>query len=58
LLAFLSAVVTRRSDLQRYLELIGGGGTGKSTFMALAKALAGEENAVSSQLRTTRIESI
>jgi putative DNA primase/helicase len=51
LLAFLSAVVTRRSDLQRYLELIGGGGTGKSTFMALAKALAGEENAVSSQLR-------
>jgi len=51
LLAFLSAVVTRRSDLQRYLELIGGGGTGKSTFMALAKALAGEENAISSQLR-------
>jgi putative DNA primase/helicase len=51
LLAFLSAVVTRRCDLQRYLELIGGGGTGKSTFMALAKALAGEENAVSSQLR-------
>jgi phage/plasmid-associated DNA primase len=51
LLAFLSAIVTRRSDLQRYLELIGGGGTGKSTFMALAKALAGEENAVSSQLR-------
>ena len=51
LLAFLSAVVTQRSDLQRYLELIGGGGTGKSTFMALAKALAGEENAVSSQLK-------
>jgi phage/plasmid-associated DNA primase len=51
LLAFLSAIITRRSDLQRYLELIGGGGTGKSTFMALAKALAGEENVVSSQLR-------
>jgi phage/plasmid-associated DNA primase len=51
LLAFLSAIVTRRSDLQRYLELIGGGGTGKSTFMALAKALAGEENVVSSQLK-------
>jgi putative DNA primase/helicase len=50
LLAFLSAVVTRRSDLQRYLELIGGGGTGKSTFMALAKALAGDDNAVSSRL--------
>jgi phage/plasmid-associated DNA primase len=51
LLCYLSAIVTRRADLQRYLELIGGGGTGKSTFMALAKALAGEENTVSSQLR-------
>jgi phage/plasmid-associated DNA primase len=51
LLCYLSAIVTRRADLQRYLELIGGGGTGKSTFMALAKALAGDENAVSSQLR-------
>jgi len=50
LLCYLAAIVTRRSDLQRYLELIGGGGTGKSTFMALAKALAGDENAVSSQL--------
>jgi putative DNA primase/helicase len=50
LLAFLAAIVTRRSDLQRYLELIGGGGTGKSTFMSLAKALAGEDNAVTSRL--------
>jgi phage/plasmid-associated DNA primase len=50
LLCFLAAIVTRRSDLQRYLELIGGGGTGKSTYMALAKSLAGEENAVSSRL--------
>ncbi len=51
LLAFLSAVVTRRADLQRYLELIGGGGTGKSTVMALARALAGAENTASSQLK-------
>lgn len=51
LLCFLSAIVTRRADLQRYLELIGGGGTGKSTFMALAGALAGGENSVSSQLK-------
>jgi putative DNA primase/helicase len=50
LLCYLAAIVTRRSDLQRYLELIGGGGTGKSTFMALAKALVGEENAVTSRL--------
>jgi putative DNA primase/helicase len=51
LLAFLAAIITRRADLQRYLELIGGGGTGKSTYMALARALAGADNTVSSQLR-------
>ncbi len=51
LLAYLAAIVTGRADLQRYLELIGGGGTGKSTYMALAKALIGGDNAVSSQLK-------
>ena len=51
LLCYLAAIVTQRSDLQRYLELIGGGSTGKSTFMSLAKALAGHENTVSSQLK-------
>jgi putative DNA primase/helicase len=51
LLCYLAAIVTSRADLQRYLELIGGGGTGKSTYMSLAKALAGEQNAVSSQLK-------
>ncbi len=51
LMAFLAAIVTRRSDLQRYLELIGGGGTGKSTVMALARALTGSDNTVSSQLK-------
>lgn len=51
LLAYLAAVVTGRADAQRYLELIGGGQTGKSTFMALATMLVGEENTVSSQLK-------
>src|SRR4028119_1120009 len=51
LLAFLNCIVTRQSKYQRYLELKGGGGTGKSTFMGLARALAGEENTVSSQLK-------
>jgi putative DNA primase/helicase len=51
LMAYLAAIITRRSDLQRYLELIGGGGTGKSTFMALARALTGSDNTVSSQLK-------
>jgi len=50
LLAYLSAIVTSRSDLQRYLELVGGGGTGKSTYMALAQELVGEDNTVSSRL--------
>lgn len=44
LLAYLNAVVNQRSDLQRYLELIGPGGTGKSTYMKLASALVGQRN--------------
>jgi putative DNA primase/helicase len=51
LLAFLNCIVTRQSKYQRYLELKGGGGTGKSTYMGLARALAGEDNTVSSQLK-------
>jgi putative DNA primase/helicase len=51
LLAFLNCIVTRQSKYQRYLELKGGGGTGKSTFMALARALAGDNNTVASQLK-------
>ena len=51
LLAYLSAIVTRRSDLQRYLEIKGGGGTGKSTYMTLARDLVGSDNTVSSQLK-------
>jgi len=44
LLAYLNAVVNQRADLQRYLELIGPGGTGKSTYMKLASGLVGEQN--------------
>jgi putative DNA primase/helicase len=51
LLAICSAVVTRRADLQRFVEFIGGGGTGKSTCMAILRALAGADNTVSSQLK-------
>ena len=42
--AFMKAVLTRRVDQQRYLENIGQGGTGKSTFMRLLTALIGREN--------------
>lgn len=42
--AFLKAVVLGRTDLHIFLEAIGPGGTGKSTFMKLAEALIGEVN--------------
>lgn len=42
--AFLNTVITGRLDLQRYLELIGPGGTGKGTYMRLVMALVGPEN--------------
>jgi putative DNA primase/helicase len=44
LLVYLNAVVNQRADLQRYLELIGPGGTGKSSYMKLASYLVGERN--------------
>lgn len=42
--AYLQGVLTGRTDWQKYLELIGAGGTGKSTFTRLAGALVGIEN--------------
>ena len=42
--AYLKAIVTGRVDLQRYLECIGPGGTGKGSYMRLAMALVGVEN--------------
>ena len=42
--AYLYGVVTGRSDWQKFLELIGPGGTGKSTLIRLAIAIVGVEN--------------
>lgn len=42
--AYLKAIVTGNVDLQRYIELIGPGGSGKSTLMRLAQALVGTRN--------------
>ncbi|MEY2831534.1 MAG: hypothetical protein RLZZ574_792, partial [Cyanobacteriota bacterium] len=42
--AYLLGIVTGRTDWQKYLELVGAGGTGKSTFTRLATALVGQEN--------------
>jgi putative DNA primase/helicase len=42
--AYLLGILTGRTDWQKYLELIGPGGTGKSTLTRLATALVGIEN--------------
>ncbi|MBD1906945.1 hypothetical protein H6F53_15835, partial [Trichocoleus sp. FACHB-832] len=48
---YLNAIVKGRTDLQRYLELIGPGGTGKSTLIRLAEALIGSQNTHSTTLQ-------
>jgi P4 family phage/plasmid primase-like protien len=57
--AYLKAVVTGRSDLQRFIELIGPGGSGKSTYARLAIALVGLRNTYTTTLdalETSRFE--
>lgn len=49
--AYLKAVVTGRVDLQRYLECLGPGGTGKGAFMRLAMDLVGKRNTHSTTLK-------
>lgn len=51
LVAWMYAVLTGRSDLQKYLELVGAGGTGKSTFLELCTGLVGDENRVVTDLK-------
>ena len=51
LLAWMYAVLTGRYDLQKYIEAIGAGGTGKSTFQDLCTLLVGEENRVVTDLK-------
>ncbi|NJR62916.1 MAG: hypothetical protein HC769_31505 [Cyanobacteria bacterium CRU_2_1] len=57
--AYLKAIVTGRSDLQRFLEAIGPGGSGKSTFGNLAVSLVGMRNVLPTsleQLQNNRFE--
>lgn len=51
LLAFLAAVMLGMSDLQKYLEIIGKPGTGKSTFIKIAQDLVGDGNTVTTSMR-------
>lgn len=48
--ACIKAMVLGRTDFQRYLELIGPGGTGKGTLIRLIQALLGRSNTVSTSL--------
>jgi P4 family phage/plasmid primase-like protien len=50
-ICYLWAVLYGRSDLQKYLELIGKPGTGKSTYIQLAGYLMGAQNTVITTMR-------
>jgi len=49
--AFLRAALCGRTDLQRFLELVGPGGSGKGTLTRLAQALVGLENVAVTELK-------
>lgn len=48
--ACMKAMVLGRTDFQKYLEIIGPGGTGKGTLIRLIQALLGRSNTVSTSL--------
>ncbi|HEX9872532.1 MAG TPA: DUF5906 domain-containing protein [Candidatus Tectomicrobia bacterium] len=59
LVAYLKAIITGRTDLQKFVEVIGPGGTGKGTYLRLAHALVGWGNAHATTLEwleTNRFE--
>ncbi|MBK5965229.1 hypothetical protein CCR95_14310 [Thiocystis minor] len=49
--AFMRALIVGGAYLQRFLHLIGPGGSGKSTFIRLVTALIGEGNTVATDLK-------
>ncbi len=51
ILAFFNAILLSRSDLQKYLQVIGPGGSGKGTLMNLAVELVGEKNTYSTTFK-------
>lgn len=57
--AFMAAILHRRYDLQKFLHLIGPGGTGKTTLLNLIGALVGAVNTVATSfnaLETDKFE--
>mgnify|MGYP000052919450 CR=1 FL=1 len=51
LLCFAAAAVRGRCDLQKFMHLIGFGGTGKSTYTRLLEAVIGEQNCWNGSLK-------
>jgi putative DNA primase/helicase len=57
--AWMNAIITGRSDLQRFLHVVGSGRTGKSTFQRLLSVILGSKNTVTTslaQLEVNRFE--
>jgi len=52
LICWMQAVLTGRHDLQKYLEIIGHGGTGKGTYTRIISALVGTENIIITDLKS------
>ncbi len=48
--AYINACLTGRADLQKFLHLLGPGGTGKSTFIRLLFAILGSSNCTTTDL--------
>ena len=53
--AYLKAILLGHTDLQRFVELIGPGGSGKGTYVRLLTALVGVRNTYATELK--RLES-
>jgi len=51
LMCYINACLIGRADLQKFLHLLGAGGTGKSTFIRLLFAILGQSNCVTSDLK-------
>ncbi|NBD32496.1 MAG: DNA primase [Cyanobacteria bacterium] len=49
--AYLYGIIAGRTDWQKYIEMIGAGGTGKSTIIRLAECLVGRENVHTTTLK-------
>lgn len=52
LLAWMRVLIAGEYSVQKYIELVGDGGTGKSTFLELCTLLVGENNRVVTDLKS------